>query len=558
MTSGQVSDVPTSLWQYIALDGRVEVSADPQAYGPALAAGVLELVGALQPGDDTLLRRLADVLAEPAASVCRSLADEVPRNPAPRRSSSRCCARPIWPMFRPHVAFEPAPPQVRTYDRKVSADGSSVVGMSQTTVPVPHPVVRCVRGIGSELDRVDGSDPVYLTAEEKVETLTGLTREIARLEGLRAAVLAASEDVAESAGARSAGAWLAHAARLDPAEGRRLQRLAEALDGTCALTGAALRSGDVSREQTAVIVGAMEELPAAVGAEVRERAEARLVADASEFNPKRLRVLSRRILDLVAPEVAEDHERRALAREEARARVQMRITTRDLGGGLSRAVVDLPTAVMDRWLTQLHAFASPRRDHLAEGESSGGGLVAGEVRTDPDTGERVRYPRLLAQAFCTMLERLPAPVLPQHGGGATTLVVTLDLAGLVEGLGSAELATGGKISAGEARRLACNAQIVPAVLGGKSEVLDLGRARRLFSPAQRKALTLRDRQCRAEDCDTPAAWTEAHHLRPWSAGGRTDLDDGVLLCSWHHHRAHDARYDYTRTPNGDLRFHRRT
>ena len=241
-------------------------------------------------------------------------------------------------------------------------------------VPVPHPVVRCVRGIGSELDRVAGSDPVYLTAEEKVEALRGLTEEIGRLEGLRAAVLATADDVAESAGARSAGAWLAHAARLDPAEGRRLQRLADAVDGPCALTGAALRSGDVSREQAAVIVQAVQELPAAVGAQVRERAEARLVTDAASFDPKRLRVLGRRILDLVAPEVAEDHERRALAREEARARVRMRITTRALGGGLSRAVVDLPTAVMDRWLTQLHAFASPRRGHLGEGPAGAGVL----------------------------------------------------------------------------------------------------------------------------------------------------------------------------------------
>ena len=107
------------------------------------------------------------------------------------------------------------------------------------------------------------------------------------------------------------------------------------------------------------------------------------------------------------------------------------------------------------------------------------------------------------------------------------------------------------------RRLACNARILPAVLGGRSELLDLGRARRLFSPAQRRALALRDGGCRAEGCDIPAAWTEAHHLRPWSRGGRTDLADGVLLCSFHHHRAHDARYDLRRTPGGDVRFHRR-
>ena len=101
--------------------------------------------------------------------------------------------------------------------------------------------------------------------------------------------------------------------------------------------------------------------------------------------------------------------------------------------------------------------------------------------------------------------------------------------------------------------------LIPAVLGGKSEVLDLARTSRLFKPAQRKAMIIRDRECRAEGCTIPAAWCEAHHWRkPWAQGGTTDLADGVLLCGWHHHRAHDPKYDATRMPNGDFRFHRRT
>ena len=105
--------------------------------------------------------------------------------------------------------------------------------------------------------------------------------------------------------------------------------------------------------------------------------------------------------------------------------------------------------------------------------------------------------------------------------------------------------------------MACTANIVPAVLGGKSEVLDLGRTSRLFKPAQRKAMIIRDRECRAEGCTIPAAWCEAHHWgRPWARGGQTDLKDGVLLCSWHHHRAHDDTYDASRMPNGDVRFRR--
>ena len=67
----------------------------------------------------------------------------------------------------------------------------------------------------------------------------------------------------------------------------------------------------------------------------------------------------------------------------------------------------------------------------------------------------------------------------------------------------------------QARRLACNAHIIPAVLGGDSEVLDLGRAQRLFTAAQRRALLLRDRTCRAEGCDIPGTWAEAHHWVAW-------------------------------------------
>ena len=112
------------------------------------------------------------------------------------------------------------------------------------------------------------------------------------------------------------------------------------------------------------------------------------------------------------------------------------------------------------------------------------------------------------------------------------------------------------MSATEARRMACTANIIPVVLGAKGEILDLGRTRRLFSAAQRKA-TLRDGGCRAEGCTVPARWCEAHHLNPWSGGGRTDLDDGVLGCSFHHHLFHDAAYTHEFLPNGDIRFHRR-
>jgi hypothetical protein len=156
------------------------------------------------------------------------------------------------------------------------------------------------------------------------------------------------------------------------------------------------------------------------------------------------------------------------------------------------------------------------------------------------------------------LENADPDRMPLHGGDATTVLVTIDLTTLQSDLAGVGLVGPEPIGAAAVRRLACTAEIIPVVLGGKSEVLDLGRSRRLYTRGQRKAMAVRDQHCRAEGCTVPAAWCEAHHAnQPWSKGGRTDLADGALLCSWHHHRAHDPRYDARRLPNGDFRFHPR-
>jgi hypothetical protein len=291
-----------------------------------------------------------------------------------------------------------------------------------------------------------------------------------------------------------------------------------------------------------VIAHALEELPADVPAEVVAMAEAQLVEYAAEFGPVDLRVLGRRILDVVAPEVAEAAEARALEAEERRAAEHTRLTLTRCGDGTTRIQGRLPDAAAHRLATYLDAFTSPRQ-HASSGHVESPGPI-----------ERRR-----GEAFCALLEHLDPERLPDHGGDATTVMVTVTLDQL-----RAELSTAGvissddlRISAGELRRLACSAGIVPVVLGGRSEVLDLGRTSRLFSRAQRKAMRLRDRRCRARGCSVPATWCEAHHLRPWASGGATDLDDGVLLCSFHHHRAHDPTYAATRCSDGDVDFHRR-
>ena len=96
------------------------------------------------------------------------------------------------------------------------------------------------------------------------------------------------------------------------------------------------------------------------------------------------------------------------------------------------------------------------------------------------------------------------------------------------------LPTGTELSPGELRRLACDADLLPAVLGGPSGVLDVGRDHRLVTPTIRAALTARDKGCVFPGCDRPPAACDAHHLQPWQHGGTTSLTNLVLACRHHH------------------------
>ena len=124
---------------------------------------------------------------------------------------------------------------------------------------------------------------------------------------------------------------------------------------------------------------------------------------------------------------------------------------------------------------------------------------------------------------------------------SATLVIASDLAELTTGIGTANIdGVAECISADSARRLAASADLIPAVLGGESEVLDLGTTRRHFNRAQRRALALRDGGCAWPGCPHPPSFTQAHHIRWWKRDkGPANLSNGILLCSGHHHRIHN-------------------
>ena len=91
---------------------------------------------------------------------------------------------------------------------------------------------------------------------------------------------------------------------------------------------------------------------------------------------------------------------------------------------------------------------------------------------------------------------------------------------------------------------------------GASEPLDVGRASRTVSPAQRRALTIRDRGCVFPGCDRPPGWCDGHHIVHWADGGPTDLANLALLCHHHHKAIHEGGWSMARAPDGSLEFTR--
>ena len=427
---------------------------------------------------------------------------------------------------------------------------------------VSHPILAAACDVRSVLKAVADANPTFMSTVDKAAALRELVAAEAQLVELRLRILADAGDLAGDTAAKDAAGWLAQHTRTSYADARADLRLADALDRKRPVLAAAMREGAASLAQARVIDRALTALPTGVDAQTMASAEAHLVDRAGEFGPTELARIGRRILDVVAPEVAEAAEAARLADLEAHAEQQTRLTMRRLGDGTTRICSRVPDAAATRFAIYLEAFSNPRVEREQHAPST---PHPGPTSGDPVA--RLAYPKRMGHAFVQLLESLDPTRLPIHGGDATTLVVTVALDALKADLATADLLgaglvpgddlTGDRITAAQARRLACTAKILPVVLGGDSLPVDLGRTRRLFNAKQRLAMAVRDKKCRAQGCDIPATWCEAHHLDPWQRGGRTDLADGVLLCSHHHHRVHDARYRVERSPGGAFAFHLR-
>ncbi|HEY1119115.1 MAG TPA: DUF222 domain-containing protein, partial [Acidimicrobiales bacterium] len=291
-----------------------------------------------------------------------------------------------------------------------------------------------------------------------------------------------------------------------------------------------------------VVIRAVEELPDHVDPELITQAEAHLVGQAAHFDAIALRRLGRGLLHVIDPDAADAHEAKLLERDEQAASAKTRLTAREDPDGIVRGTFALPQAQWQMWKKQLLAIAAPKHRAAVDGH----------------LGERRPGPQRMGQAFAEWIERYPADHLPDAGGVSATIVVTIPVETLQGGLKPGVLDTGAVISPGQARRMACEAGIIPIVLGGKSEILDAGRTRRFHTKTQRIAIAQRDGGCTADGCDWPPGLCHTHHDPTWASGGKTDIEHARLLCPKHHARAHDPAYEMAKLPGGRVAFTRRT
>ena len=398
-------------------------------------------------------------------------------------------------------------------------------------------------------EALDGLSGVELAPHEYADIVQECARARSRLQALELRLVAAAERarVPQQSGAWSAGAWLASRTRAGQARSARDAALAQKLHDTLPTTASAFAAGEVSAEHASVIADATGQLPSGLAKSEVAIVEERLVENARTLDPQQLRRVARRAIEAVEQDPArvDAHEDALLREEEERALRRTRLTLHDHGDGTTSGHFTVPTLAASMLRRVLDSITAPRRARLGATRAQAG---PGATGRDP------AHDRGLT--LIQVLEHLPTDRL--HAKVAATVVVTLDVDTLRGQARAAGLDTGDLLSASEARRLACGAGLVPAVLDGSSQPLDLGRSKRLFTEAQRTAGAITHTSCAADGCDVPYAWCELHHRRPWSRGGRTDLRDLQPLCGFHHRRVHDPGYRHRPSRDGRVQFVRRT
>lgn len=345
--------------------------------------------------------------------------------------------------------------------------------------------------------------------------------------------------------------WLAQGLRLGRSEASRRYRQAQKIARLTGLTGqtlapvlpataTAVADGDIGVPHVAVIAEAVRQLPRSLPAQVAEQAESDLAGMARTLAPAQLRRAGRRLVELLDPDGrAWDDRERARGRAVWVGAQDRRSMTKLTG--------ELTPAVRAKLEVLLAGWAAPGMNNPADAEAD---RLAGSVEDLPDTDEardrlaraRTADCRSTAQRNHDAFDSLLDYVLGHGGLGRPNripgqLVVTASLAEIKAACGDALTATGSLVPIADLVELAAHLDPSLVVFADHSrEVLYLGRSKRSATFGQRLALFARDRGCSAADCDTPFAFTEAHHLPDWAKGGATDIDK-LTAADGRHNRA---------------------
>jgi hypothetical protein len=408
-----------------------------------------------------------------------------------------------------------------------------------------HPVDACVRSLHALLDSLPTNAWDALDASEARRLLAEVRRAEARLSAHTMAAARVVDKARQAArndagsGPRtgtttttSTGATISIDFGGDRHGASDLVNTANRIEEQTSHTEAALAAGEITAKQADVISRALGSLPEDVTADQRDVCERTLLRDAQRLTLKDLRVRAKRITEAyrTSEEEVDADEDALLRQQEEAARAKMSFSMWDNRDGTHTGRFTLPEAQAVMLKTALDALAAPHQKV---------GTVNAATGQMDEVGFGQTYPQRLGHAFATLVEHLPADRLPTNGGVSAVVTVNLDLDTLLGGLKAAGLSDGTRISAEQARRLACSAQLVPMVLNGRSLPLDLGSANRYYNQSSRRALERRDGGCTAPGCDRDPRWCEAHHLTPYALSKTTDIRAGALLCTFHHHRVHD-------------------
>jgi hypothetical protein len=376
----------------------------------------------------------------------------------------------------------------------------------------------------SAFDAVAADPHALLDAQIRLE-LAEAERLTSRVRAWQARLVdeANRRELAQRDGCASPAAWLTNELGISRAEAARRQEEA-AVVGASPAVGEALARGEITPEHARTIGSISTVEP---GLPVADLVDDARLTDAGRFA---IHARRRRRAHQADGGLSEYEAQRANRRCSVWVRPEDGMVV--LHAELDPAAGARPRAVLMAEAERLWRAEHPEHS----------GPVPAEIRTNQQR---------LADAFCNIFGRPPTPGLAPETAEVLVGVTLEQLRGADDE--SASVLGVGPIPAATARRLACEARIVPVVLGGASEILDLGRSKRLASRAQRRALRHLHRGCGIDGCDVPWEWCQVHHITPWEAGGRTDLDSMVPLCSAHHHLVHEGGCSLERRQNGSFR-----